>query len=289
MSDPFLVSVIMPNYNKGPYVRAAIESILLQTYHNFELVIVDDGSTDESPSIIRNYQTRDSRIVYVERSHLEVSSARNLGIETAHGELIAFMDSDDVCSKDKLSKQVDLFRSSNEIFLCYTNGWIVDQKGEATGKIFHRDLQPIPKGYQEGYLFSLLLHRNYLLSASMMIPKQCFQTEKFDTYLPIGQDTDLWVRLARKFPFRYVSEPLYGYRIYPGNRWSPGNMDAILKSHVLRYEKWLQIFKDIDDSDRRVIVKHLWNCYSKLHDRTSMLKLALRNREALSLLVSNLT
>lgn len=288
MSDTLLVSVIMPNYNKGQYVGAAIESILSQTYRNFELVVVDDGSTDESPSIIREFRARDSRIVYVERSHLEVSSARNIGIETAQGDLIAFMDSDDVCSKDKLTKQVNLFRNSDEIFLCHTNGLIVDQNGEATGKIFHRDLQPIPKGCQEGYLFSHLLRRNYLLGASMMIPKQCFKTEKFDTRLPLGQDTDLWVRLSRRYPFRYVSERLYGYRIYPGNRWSPENMDSILKSHVLRYEKWLQIFEDLDDSDRRVIVKHLWNCHAKLHNRAGMLKLVLRNRVALSLLVSSL-
>lgn len=287
MPDQFLVSVIMPNYNKGLYVKDAIESILSQTYHNFELVVVDDGSTDESPAIIRDYQARDSRIVCVKSPHFEVSSARNTGIETAHGDLIAFMDSDDVCSKDRLSKQVELFKNSNGIFLCYTNGWIVDQNGKATGKIFHRDLQLIPKGFQEGYLFSRLLRRNYLLGASIMMPKQCLQTEKFDARLPLGQDTDLWVRLARKYPFRYVPEPLYGYRIYQGNRWSRDNMDAILRSHALRYEKWLQIFRDIDDKDRRVIMKHLWNCHAKLHNRTSMVRLVLRYREALSLFVSS--
>lgn len=285
MSGNPLVSVIMTNYNKGDYVRSAIESILSQTFSDFELIIVDDGSSDKSTSIILQYQENDNRIIFIPRQHSGASSARNVGIESARGKLIAFMDSDDTCSQDKLMKQVKLF-DSRDTFISYTNGWIIDQQGKSTGAIFNRDLERIPEDGSDGYIFKRLLRRNYIIDSSVMMPKQILEVEKFDERLSIGYDTDLYVRLARTFQFRYIPEPLYGYRIYEGNTWSKKNQVKILQNHIVMYQKWLRIFRDIGSNDRKVIVKYMWNSYAKLGDRKGMLKFAITDRMAFSFFFS---
>lgn len=277
----------MTNFNKGGYVKEAIQSILFQTYSDFELIIVDDGSSDESPSIIEEFRKQDPRIICINRQHMGASSARNFAIGRARGKLIAFMDSDDICSKDKLSKQVELF-SASETFICYTDGWIMDQAGIPTGAIFNRDVERIPENGRDGYIFRYLLRRNYVIDSSVMMPKELLMVEKFDERLSIGYDTDLWVRLARRIPFQYVPEPLYGYRIYGGNTWSKKNQAKILRNHVLMYQKWLRNLDDLSPTDRKVIMKYLWSSYVRLRDWPGMFKFAMRDRHAFSYLVSRM-
>jgi glycosyltransferase involved in cell wall biosynthesis len=275
----------MTNYNKGSYVREAIQSILLQTFTDFELIIIDDGSSDDSPSIIAELQRADPRIVYVNRQHMGPSSARNFAIEQSRGKLIAFMDSDDTCTKDKLSKQVELF-ATGENFICYTDGWIMNQAGTPTGKIFNQDLERIPENGRDGYIFKFLLRRNYIIDSSVMMPKEILLNEKFDERLTIGYDTDLWVRLSRRIPFRYVPEPLYGYRIYEGNTWSKRNQERILRNHILMYHKWLRIFNDLEEKDLKVIMKYMWKSYAQLRDWPGLMKFTISDRRAFAYFIS---
>jgi glycosyltransferase involved in cell wall biosynthesis len=256
----------MPNLNKGNYVRYAVESVLSQTYQNFELIVVDNGSTDESLSIIQKYASKHKNIVFVTEQHRGPSAARNLGIEQARGELITFLDSDDVYRKDKLSKQVQLF-GDNRAFVCYTDGWIINGSGASTGEIYNRDLARIPKDGREGIIFRQLLRKyDYVIGASMMMPKDFLKLERFDTRFRTVEDPDLCVRLARHFPFRYIDEALYGYRIWGGNTWASTslNRDRDLRNLLALYKKWLKIFNDLDPADREHIEKRIRNLEFRL-------------------------
>lgn len=258
MSSSPLVSVIMPNFNKGHYIRYAIESVLSQTYQKLELIIVDGGSTDESLSIIQKYASRHNNIVFVTEQHRGPGAAINLGIEQARGELIAFLGADDVYHKDKLSKQVQVF-GDDRTFVCYTDAWIIDGSGALTGQIYNRDVIHIPKGGREGMIFRQLLRRSYIIAGSVMTPKDFLKLERFDTHFKIGEDWDLWVRLARHFSFRFIDEALYGYRIFVGNTTAPTLPNRVrrLENILAIHKKWLKIFNDLDPADREYIVKQI--------------------------------
>jgi glycosyltransferase involved in cell wall biosynthesis len=260
LSNLPLVSVVMPNLNKGNYIKNAIESVLSQTYQNYELIIVDNGSTDGSLNLIQKYAAKYKKILFVEENHRGPSAARNLGIERARGELIAFIDSDDIYHKDKLRQQVQLF-GDNRNFVCYTNGWIIDEFGASTGEIYNTDLARIPKGGREGIIFRQLLRRyDYIIGASMMIPKEFLKLERFDINFSTVEDPDLFVRLAWRIPFRYISEALYGYRVWSGNTWaSTSNRDINLKNILALHKKWLKVFKYMDPADREYVEKQIHN------------------------------
>jgi glycosyltransferase involved in cell wall biosynthesis len=288
LPNTLLVSVVMPNYNKGGYVRDAIESVLAQTYTNFELIIVDDGSNDESPEVIEEFSKSDFRVVYRKQSHHGVSAARNVGIDEARGDLIAFLDSDDVYHKEKLRKQVESFRNGKK-FVSYTNGWEMDAVKRLTATVFSADFGRIPDDGANGYIFQNLLRGDYITGMTVMMPSECLRAQRFDPKITVGEDWDLWVRLSRSIPFRYIPEALYGYRVYAGNTTRQATYElANLNSQVVMYEKWLSLFDDLQYSDQVVIVRSLWKCYMGLRKKRALLRLALRYRVATLLLVSRI-
>ena len=262
-SSPF-VSVIMPNFNKGQYIRFAIESVLSQTYQKLELIIVDGGSTDESRTIIQKYASKYNNVFLITEKHNGRGAALNLGIEQARGELIAFIDSDDVYHKDKLSKQVQLF-CDDRTFVCYTDAWIIDGSGATTGEIYNKDIVRIPKDGCDGIIFRQLLRYDYVMSSSVMIPKELLKLERFDTIVEIAEDWDIWVRLARRFSFRFIDEALYGYRIYGENTMSvralPTSINIVRdwKNFLFLHKKWLKIFNDLDPANKKYVVKQIHN------------------------------
>ena len=254
-NDP-LVSVIMPNYNKGSYVRDAIDSILSQTYDNWELIIVDDGSTDNSPEIIGEYARKDSRIIIRLESHRGISASHNLGFGLAKGSFIARQDSDDVCAKEKLARQVAVLRSAQPS-VCYTNGWMIDENGRHTGEIYNRDRVKLPKSGFEGNVFGQLLRNGwFILHASIMAHRECYRLDRLDTRYNYAEDWDLSVRLARRYQFRYIPEPLYGYREYAGNTWRAANMVTNMRGQAAIQREWLKDF-DLNITDRKVVIRRI--------------------------------
>jgi glycosyltransferase involved in cell wall biosynthesis len=287
------VSIVMPNLNKGPYVRSAIESVLSQTYSDYELIIVDNGSEDESLTIMAEY-SKDARVVLLKEHRKGAGNARNTGIKHARGDVVAFLDADDIYHKDKLLKQVNLFKDP-DCHVCYANSWIIDQSGAVTGKIYNRDVARLPTDGYEGDVFRQLLRSNFIMGPSVIVRKECLRREPFDQKLFPSEDWDLWVRLSRNYRFRYIPEPLYGYRMYAGNfKWTRQEK-FFLQNQIDTYEKWLRIFGDLDHSDSKFIEESLRNSYMALwnscvasRDRRALLGLALRNRYAASLFIRRL-
>lgn len=196
------VSVVLPTYNRADVVDRAIESVLDQTYTGFELVVVDDASTDDTDAVVGAFD--DDRIRYVEhRENRGASAARNTGIRAATGEIIAFQDSDDVWGAEKLERQVAVFdRTDGEVGVVYTGTWR-DRDGE-------RRYVPGPGvDPKSGDVRDALFAQNFVTTQAAAVRAPCFErVGTFDEDLPALVDWELWLRVAEHYEFRYVDEPL---------------------------------------------------------------------------------
>ncbi len=193
-----LVSVIIPTLNRAWAVGKAIDSVLFQDYPNFELILVDDGSRDQTQSLLSAYQ---SRIIYIHQPNQGVSAARNRGIAAASGDLIAFLDSDDYWLPGKLSEQVAFFKAHPEALICQTEEiWIRNGR-----RVNPRRRHKKPAG--NIFIPSLEL---CLVSPSAVMAKKALFAEigGFDEDLPACEDYDLWLRVSCRYPVHLIQTPL---------------------------------------------------------------------------------
>ncbi|MFY7888286.1 MAG: glycosyltransferase family 2 protein, partial [Spirosomataceae bacterium] len=184
------ISVLMPMYNAEAYLGLAIESILNQTYQDFELVILNDGSTDKSLEIALSYQDKRIRVLENE-GNLGLIYTRNRLITEARGDLLAWLDSDDVAVTTRLEEQYDFLQKNPKVALVASWATIIDSNGKPTGGF--------RKSYiKDEYLQALLLFVNYIVQSSVMIRKSCLPSIPYQ--LPFSEDYDLWVRVAAQYP-----------------------------------------------------------------------------------------
>jgi glycosyltransferase involved in cell wall biosynthesis len=192
------VSVIIPTYNRAQRLGKAIDSVLAQSHQDFELIVVDDGSEDNTDELIGNYN---SDIVYIRQENSGAAAARNRGIEKAHYNLLAFLDSDDWFAENKLKTQIEamnrnpscLISHTNEIW--YRNGQILNQKlkhKKSSGDIFAQSLELCAVGM-----------------STIMIHKEIFDRYGFfDEGYPCCEDYEFWLRISAEEKFLLVEEPL---------------------------------------------------------------------------------
>jgi glycosyltransferase involved in cell wall biosynthesis len=193
-----LVSVIIPTYNRRPVLERAIRSVLAQTFTDFELIVVDDGSQDSTSELLSEF---DGKLTAFFQANQGVSSARNLGIGHSQGELLAFLDSDDEWLPEKLTRQTALFNSACPLFICHTD------------EIWLRDGKRVPqKGYhlkQGGRFFERALERCLISPSSVMISRSLIdKVGQFDEGLAAAEDYDLWLRITAFHEAHFVPEPL---------------------------------------------------------------------------------
>jgi len=202
------VSVVIPTYNRADYICETIDSVLNQTYKDFELVVVNDGSTDDTKKKLEKYG---SKIKLIEQPNSERAVARNNGVKNSTGEYIAFLDSDDIWIEDKLEKQVKFLDENNDYILVYGQCHRIDDTSNKI-KIAKRQLE----GYS-GEIFEKLLMRNLVVSPTPVVRREYFEkTNGFQTrYIPY-EDWEFWVRFSLLGKFYYIDEPLAYYRIHPG-------------------------------------------------------------------------
>ena len=246
------VSIIIPTYNRSNLVKEAIDSVLNQTYQDFELIVVDDGSTDDTKAIVSQYG---NKLNYYLIEHKGVSAARNYGIEKSSGEYLTFLDSDDLWKKDKLKKQIQFFDKNPEAKICYTdeiwyrNGVRVNQK---------------KKHYKpSGDIFLELLTLCRISASSIMFRREiigdrhlwCLSPYKlFDENLPVCEDYDLWLRMSIKYPIHFIDIPLIIKRNGLGENLSQmyWGMDRF---RVKSLEKILE--RELDDLYKEEAIKEL--------------------------------
>lgn len=206
-SEQPLVSVVIPTYNYGKYLPDAIESVLSQTFKNYELIIVDDGSTDNTKEVVRPY-LKNTRIRYHYQENTGQSSAKNVGIKLARGDFIAFLDADDSWLPDKLELQMKLFQANPALGVVYSRRLFIAEDGN---DIYHE--QP-KKLYAGNVLYPMFMYGNHFLcSSTSVVRKECFaKVGLFDQALEASEDFDLWLRIAIHYPFDFVDKPLIKFR-----------------------------------------------------------------------------
>ncbi len=199
------VSVIIPAYNQGLYLKEAIQSVLDQTYPNFDLVIVDDGSTDDTAEVVHRF--RDQRIRYIYQENRGLSAARNTGIQHSDGELLTFLDSDDLFFPDKLEVLVAELEQHPEVGFVAGQAVLIDEYGNPLGEVFNTPLPDDP---------ARLLLWNPLHVCSVMVRRSWIdQVGLFDERFRAYEDWDMWLRLARAgCPMRWMPHPVSMYRFH---------------------------------------------------------------------------
>ncbi|HSQ58146.1 MAG TPA: glycosyltransferase family A protein [Gemmata sp.] len=205
-----LVSVVMAAKNYARFLPVAVESVLAQTVADWELIIVDDGSTDATPAAARPYLP-DARVRYFRSDRLGQSRAKNLGIGFSRGEFVAFLDADDAWEPTKLEKQLAVFRKEPELGVVFCRRSLMDEKGEPIAAKPHA---AAPRGRVLPEMFV----QNFVCFSSAMVRRAVFaHVGRFDPQWDLAIDYDLWLRVASRYGFDYVDEELVKYRTGHGN------------------------------------------------------------------------
>lgn len=202
------ISVIIPAYNAAAYIGEAIQSVLDQTFSDFELIVVDDGSTDDTAAVVKGFT--DSRIHYHHQANAGVANARNVGIGKVEGVFVAFLDADDLFLPANLEKKLYFLKGNPAISLVHSSEIKFDS---TTGKIMN-----IVQGTEGNVLEKLLCMGEHVIHSpsSVVVRKELLnRIGGFDPKLSTSADWDMWVRMAVKTWFGYIQEPLVKYRIHP--------------------------------------------------------------------------
>jgi|APLak6261660231_1056022.scaffolds.fasta_scaffold10261_1 glycosyltransferase involved in cell wall biosynthesis len=259
MSDP-LVSIIMPVYNGERYISKAIESVLSQTYQNFELIIVNDGSTDNSKAVIDTY-LKDPRIRYIEQHNAGVAAARNTAIKKSQGELIGFLDQDDLWLPEKIENQIQYFKNHQNISLVYSDYIVLNELENSS----HRQRDLIPFDPSQSNLISIFT-QNRIGVLTVLVKKQCvIDSGLLEEELKGTDDYELWLRLALDYEFQYIPLLLATYRWHGKNISSDAlhMMTEETKAICSFLSKRPDAYKALG---KRIIKTRLFNLYNEIGD-----------------------
>jgi glycosyltransferase involved in cell wall biosynthesis len=221
------VSVIMNSWNSERYLREAIDSVLAQTYRDFEIIFWDNHSVDRSVEIARGYGNNVK--VFADYKARPLGESRNLAIEKASGKYIAFLDCDDVWLPTKLEKQVALLESDCILSLVFSDCYYIDRGGIITGRSF--ELSGVPR---RGYIFHDLFKDNFIPMVTAIARKGALPP--FNPKYYIAEEYDVWLKMAYKYIVGFVDEPLAKYRVYPEQ-----NMNK-MKNRLLREKVGIMMY-----------------------------------------------
>ena len=216
------VSVIIPTYNTERFIGEAIRSVLQQTYTDFELIIIDDGSTDTTRAVLDPFLA-DARVRYVYQENQGLPGARNTGIRESRGAFIAFLDADDLWTPEKLAQQVAAFQMHPEVSIVYCNYTNIDEHGND---------MPFDtlKTRRHNTLYEDLLYDNVVAGSgsAVLIRAECFHSVGlFDEHLVACEDLDMWRRLALDYQFLLLEPVMVQIRVHRANM--QGNLDRMAK------------------------------------------------------------
>ena len=248
------VSVIIPTYNQARFIPATISSVLEQTYKDFEIIVIDDGSTDDTQKELERFG---SKIKVILQPNSERAVSRNNGVKNSTGAYIAFLDSDDLWSPDKLEKQVEVLDNLKDIVLVYGQSYRINDKGEQI-KSAKRQMH----GFS-GNVFEKLLMRNFIVSATPMIKREDFdKTAGFQTkYIPY-EDWEFWLRFSLLGEFYFLPTPMSYYRIHPEQSVKQATAENIERVTNLLLEDSFKLEETSEDIIRKSLgLANLRYCY----------------------------
>jgi glycosyltransferase involved in cell wall biosynthesis len=224
------ISVIIPTYNRAGFLRTAIISVLNQTFQDFEIIVVDDASTDNTPEVVTHFG--DERIKYMRNNTSKgAAGSRNVAIMSSTCTYIAFLDDDDEWLPKKLQMQTSILeKSPMDIAGVHTR---IIQIEKVSGKIFSQEI--FKKNSED------IFQGNYITTSSVLLRRSCFErVGLFDENMPTSNDYDMWIRISKKFRFEYIDEPLVKYYIHEARLTD--NYDKKIKGMEILLKKYGEMF-----------------------------------------------
>ena len=262
------VSVVIPNYNGAQFLEACLRSVFEQSVANIEIIVVDDGSTDNSRELVTGLAASEPRLRLIEKTNGGVASARNRGIREARAAWIAFLDSDDVWHPRKLEWQLSLLDTRSECALCFSAFTFWDASGCEADAQFAATVPPTTSKAAideefSGYIYHLLLRDVYVWTSTVLVSRAALdQVGHFREDLPIGEDYDLWLRLASKFTFCKLAAPVALYRQTGASltaKCYPENYQAlVLENAVATFGRSSPDGREIAQGELNAILHRLW-------------------------------
>ncbi len=254
--DP-LVSVIVATYNRKELLEKTLESILNQTYSNLEIIVVDDASTDGTMEL-RLFHNQ-SKIRYIRKENNSgPSAARNVGIRNAKGDLIAFIDDDDLWEKDKIKRQVETI-DKKKVEWVYSDCVYFDHE---TGRKLYKHSNRYR--LHSGNIASKLICGDFIPSPTPLIKKHVFDiVGTFEESSRLGEDWLMWLKIASKFPVEFIREPLARYRVHTGSVSKKENIEKILSGALQTINYILAFFPSEYSAYKRKAFQAYYLCVTK--------------------------
>ena len=252
------VSAIIPTYNCARYLPEAIDSVLAQTYRDFEIIVVDDGSTDNTQEVLAPYG---DRVRVIKQPNQGRSAARNTGILAARGEYVAFLDADDLWLSRKLGKQMAFLEARPDVRWVYSDYAMFDEGGRQCESVFcARRVACLPE--TQAVLHAL--PGGIVWTGTVLVEASCFkEVGAFDSSLPVSEDSDMWVRLACRFAAGCIRDTLALYRRHPGQVTSRAQSGLFEYCRCRRYRRFLREQKgQLPPNVRRAAVSVARRCYA---------------------------
>ena len=264
-----LVSIVIPAYNCARWIDETLRSVYRQTYRNWEIILVDDGSTDDTKAALAPHM---DRIRYYLQENGGTAAARNTGLQRARGELIAFLDNDDIWLPEKLNLQVRAMQTWRDCGLVFTDGRTFGESGLRGKPLISRlldrwihDHKTSDPMVANGWLSREFFFKNHISSASsVLVRKECLETVgAFDERIAIADDYDLWLRIAQRYPIVLIRSCLYMWRwredsqsgppVSREHRWTEASI-RVLEKH------WPAAPPEIRTAVRTQLSKMYWSC-----------------------------
>ncbi|HEY0959864.1 MAG TPA: glycosyltransferase family 2 protein [Novosphingobium sp.] len=235
MTQAPLVSVVIPNYNGSPTLDETLRSVRAQSHEALEILVVDDGSTDESAALVERHAVQDPRVRLIRQANAGVAAARNTGWREARSDFIAFVDSDDLWTTDKIALQLERMLAEDEPGLVYPGYTMIDTDSNV--------LFPVPSPGHEGWVLDKLIRKNFIGNGSAVLVRRWVleRTNGFESALHRAgaqgcEDMLFYCRAAEHCQFGAVPGCLVGYRVLPDNMSSDGRR---------MLESWLMVLEEI--------------------------------------------
>ena len=238
------VSVIIHTYNNEKFIAETVASVLNQTYKDYEIIVVDDGSVDGTRDVLMPYM---QKIRYHYKENGGIASAKNAGIGLSQAEFVAFLDHDDLWVPDKLQLQMEHFNENPQIGLVYAK-YTSFRDGE--------ELRTKPEKGYSGWIFKELLAKSFIQTSTVVVKRECLDAVgPYDETFSLGDEYDMFLRIARKFQCGFVDKGLTRYRVHDTNA---SNNDFLFDNENLGvYKKIYNNFTDLDGVEKKILRKRI--------------------------------